>query len=301
MLIQTNGLAKTYGSVYALSNFTFGVERGEVFGLLGPNGAGKTTLLRLLMGFLRPTSGQATINGLDVYRRAVEVHRRLAYLPGDVRLFRQMRGQSVLDFFVHARGQRDMRPARQLARRLELDLSRRVAYMSTGMRQKLALAVTLSADVPLLILDEPTSNLDPSMRSEVTALVCDARRQGRTVLFSSHVLSEVEQTCDRVAILRQGQLAAQQTMSELRRQHRIQARLTRDLPEVPEAFRDQLSITTNDNRQVTIDTPAELAPILGWLATLQLEEVSIESVGLRRVYDQCHQIERAGPSSHLES
>ena len=189
-----------------------------------------------------------------------------------------------------------MRPARQLARRLELDLSRRVAYMSTGMRQKLALAVTLSADVPLLILDEPTSNLDPSMRSEVTALVCGARRQGRTVLFSSHVLSEVEQTCDRVAILRQGQLAAQQTMSELRRQHRIQARLTRDLPEVPEAFRGQLSITTDDNRQVTIDTPAELAPILGWLATLQLEEVSIEPIGLRRVYDQCHQIERAGTS-----
>ena len=290
MLVQTHALAKAYGGVDALSDFTFGVEHGEVFGLLGPNGAGKTTLLRLLMGFLRPTSGRATIDGLDVYRQAVDVHRRVAYLPGDVRLFRPMRGQAVLDFFVRARGQRDLRPARQLARRLQLDLSRRVASMSTGMRQKLALAVTLSADVPLLILDEPTSNLDPSMRGEVTDLVCAARRQGRTVLFSSHVLSEVEQTCDRVAILRQGQLVAQQTMSELRRQHRIQARLTRELPEVPEAFRDQLAITTGDDRQVIIDTPAELAPILGWLATLQLEEVSIEPVGLRRVYDQYHRI-----------
>jgi ABC-2 type transport system ATP-binding protein len=164
--------------------------------------------------------------------------------------------------------------------------------MSTGMRQKLALAVTLSSDAPLLILDEPTSNLDPSMRSEITALVNEASQDGRTVIFSSHVLSEVEEACDQVAILRAGRLVAQQAMSQLRRQHRIRAKLTGDMPAVPDAFRDQLSITAEGSRQVTIDTPAELVPLLEWLATLQLEEIRVEPVGLRRVYDQYHRARR---------
>ena len=292
MLVAIRSLTKAYGSTTALADCTLDVRPGEVFGLLGPNGSGKTTLLRLLMGFLRPTSGSATIAGLDTYRQAVEVHRQVAYLPGDVRLFSRMRGRTLLDFFVHVRGQRDVRGARQLAERLDLDLSRRVAYMSTGMRQKLALVVTLSVDVPLLILDEPTSNLDPSVRSEIMALVDEARRAGRTVLFSSHVLPEVEETCDRVAILppgtargRAGHVPAAPAASHTRR-------LTRDMPEVPAPLRQQLSITTGAGRRVTIDTPAELAPILGWLASLPLEDISIEPLGLRPIYDQYH---RPGP------
>lgn len=288
MFVETHQLTKRYGTVTALDDCTLGVSRGEVFGLLGPNGAGKTTLLRLLMGFLRPSLGRATIDGLDVYRHAVEVHRRLAYLPGDVRLFRRMRARKLLDFFLHMRRQFDRQTARRLADRLDLDLSQRVAYMSTGMRQKLALVVTLSADVPLLILDEPTSNLDPNVRREVNALVREARQEGRTVIFSSHVLSEVEETCDRVAILREGRLVGSQVMSELRQQHRIRATLSGTLPDVPDELRDQLTIQRDSNRQLTIDTPGELAPILGWLATLPLNEVRIEPLGLRRIYDRYH-------------
>lgn len=288
MLVQTHSLTKKYRQVTALNDCTLGVETGEVFGLLGPNGAGKTTLLRLLLGFLRPTSGRATIGGLDCHRQSVAVRRQVSYLPGDARLFRQMRGRDALAFFAEVRASGNLVRARRLAERLELDLSRRVAFMSTGMRQKLALAATLAADTPLVVLDEPTANLDPTIRSIVAKLVVEARRQGRTVMFSSHVLSEVEEVCDRVVILRGGQLVHTQLMSELRKRHRIRFELQGALPEIPEAFRPSLTLRSEPKGEHTIETPGELAPLLGWLGTLPLTEVRIEPVGLRAIYDHYH-------------
>jgi len=277
----------------ALDACTLRVSRGEVFGLLGPNGAGKTTLIRLMMGFLRPTSGTARVDGLDCYRQPVEVHRRVSYLPGEARLYRRMRGRKVLKFFAGVRARGNFAKALVIAERLDLDLSRRVAYMSTGMRQKLALAVALSADTPLLILDEPTANLDPSVRGEVMQLVAEAKQAGRTVIFSSHVLSEIEEVCDRAFILRKGRAVCDQDMKTLRRQHRIRANLAGQLPAAPGELREQLRITRGENDQVTIVTPGELSPLLAWLATLPISEVSIEPVGLRAVYDRYH----AGPSN----
>jgi ABC-2 type transport system ATP-binding protein len=271
-----------------LDNCSLGVESGEVFGLLGPNGAGKTTLLRLLLALLHPTSGSARIAGLDCFRDSVRVRRSVSYLPGEARLFRQMRGRDVLRFFAEIRPGGNLQRSRQLAERLELDLSRRVAYMSTGMRQKLALATTLAADTALAILDEPTSNLDPTVRGVVLAIVAEAKRAGRTIVFSSHVLSEVEEVCDRVVLLRAGRVVHTQAMSELRRRHRIRATLSGPLPKIPVQFKQQLSITTNGAEDVTIETPGELAPLLGWLSTLPLTEIKIEPVGLRAVYDQYH-------------
>ena len=235
-MIETHSLTKRYRELAALDDCTFGVARGEIFGLLGPNGAGKTTLLRLLLGYLRPTSGQALIDGLDCYRQSVRVRHAVSYLPGEARLFRSMRGRQVLKFFAEIRPEGNLQRSIELAERLELDLSRRVAYMSTGMRQKLALAATLAAETPLVILDEPTSNLDPTVRGIVLDLVSDARRQGRTVVFSSHVLSEVEAVCDRVAFLRSGRLVHTQVMAELRRRHRIRAQLNGQLRPVPEGL-----------------------------------------------------------------
>lgn len=288
MLVETHGLTKRYGSFTALAGFTFGVARGEVFGLLGPNGAGKTTLLRLLLGFLRPTSGKATVGGLDCYQESVAVHRQLAYLPGDPRLFRRMRGSDTLKFFAEVRPGGDFSKSLEIAQRLELDVRRRVASMSTGMRQKVALAATMAADVPLIILDEPTSNLDPTVRSVVSKLVREAQQAGRTVLFSSHVMSEVEEVCDRVVIVRRGQLVHTQVMSELRARHLIRAQLRGALPAPPAEFRDQLTILPSANGDLTIETPGSLAPLLGWLATLPLEDLQIERAGLQRIYDQFH-------------
>ncbi len=288
MFVETDQLTKRYGDVTALDHCSLVVRRGEVFGLLGPNGAGKTTLLRLLLGFLHPTSGKARIDGFDCCHASLEVRQRVSYLPGEARLFRHMRGRDVLHFFAHVRSSGNLERAISLAEQLDLDLSRRVNFMSTGMRQKLALAATLSADTPLIILDEPTSNLDPTVRGTVMGLVAKARRQGRTVIFSSHVLSEVEETCDRVVILREGRLVHTQVMSELRRRHRIHATMRSALPSAPPELAQQLNITKGDGGRVMIETPGELSPLLGWLSTLDLNEVRIEPVGLRAVYDQFH-------------
>lgn len=289
-VVVTNQLTKRYGDVTALSDCSLSICRGEVFGLLGPNGAGKTTLLRLLLGYLRPTSGSATIQGHDCCRHSLEVRRQVAYLPGEARLFRQMVGREVLHFFADARGCEQFESAIRMADRLDLDLRRRVSSMSTGMRQKLALVASLATAASLVILDEPTSNLDPTIRSQVQELVEEIRDSGRTVLFSSHVLSEVEQVCDRVAILRAGELVHTQVMSELRRRHRIYATLQGTLPPAPPEFDGQLTICSGADDQVTIETPGELSPLLGWLSTLPLEEVRIEPVGLRAVYDTFHAV-----------
>lgn len=287
VFVETHSLSKRYGTFTALDQCSLEVEQGEVFGLLGPNGAGKTTLIRLLLGYVRPTSGAAMIDGLDCRTRSVAVRERTAYLPGEARLFRASRGRDVLRFFAEIRGGGSVERSLQLAERLELDLSRFVAFMSTGMRQKLALAVTLSADVPLLILDEPTANLDPSVRASVIEMVAEAKQAGRTVIFSSHVLSEVEEVCDRVAILRRGRLVHMQVMSDLRKQHRVRATLTDVLPELPSDIARDVTVRQVDDSMVEIEAE-QLPPVLGWLASLRVDEVNIEPIGLRAVYDRFH-------------
>lgn len=290
--IETHALTKQYDELVALRGCSLQVRRGEVFGLLGPNGSGKTTLIRLLMGFLQPTSGAAHIDGLDCYHQSVAVHARATYMPAEARLFRQMRGREVLEFFSRVRPGGDLGSALALAERLDLDISRQVAYFSTGMRQKLALAACMSAQTPLVILDEPTANLDPTIRGEVLALVREARDAGRTVLFSSHVLSEVEQSCDRVVILRSGELVHTQVVSELHRQHRIRAELTGPLPPVPHELNDDLKVHVSDG-QLRIETPGELSPLLDWLAQLPIREVRVEPVGLQALYERYHSAESA--------
>ena len=291
MLVETRALTKSYRHKTALDHCDLTISQGEVLGLLGPNGAGKTTLLRLLMGFLRPTAGMATIDGLDCYRQSVAVHQRVAYLPGDARLFAQMRGRDVLRFFCEVRRDATLPRALDYAERLELDLAGQVSSFSTGMRQKLALAAVLAADTPLLILDEPTANLDPTVRSDVVAIVREVQAAGRTVIFSSHVLDEVEDACNRVCILRKGKVVHTQVMADLRRQHRISAQLTGAMPPVPARLAGEITVYQTGGDAVTIETPGELSSLLGWLATLPLAEVRVEPFRLRSIYDRYHSAE----------
>lgn len=286
-IVRTRGLTKRYGDFAALTDCSVSVRRGEVFGLLGPNGAGKTTLIRLMIGFLKPTAGSCQIDGFDPTIDGVGLRRRVAYLPGDARLPRHMRGSAVLRLFADMHPCGDLNRSRQIAERLELDVTRRVAFMSTGMRQKLALAVVLGLQTPLLILDEPTANLDPTIRSTVLRLVTEARQAGRTVLFSSHVLGEIETTCDRVAFLRRGRLAHELTLSKLFQRHRITARATTSPIETPDGWRDRVRLTHRDDG-VQIDTSGDLAPLLSWLDSLGLEQLRVEPLGLRAVYDAVH-------------
>jgi ABC-2 type transport system ATP-binding protein len=288
LIVETHSLSKRYGRLAALDDCSLGVERGEILGLLGPNGAGKTTLLRLLLGYLKPTAGRASVDGLDCYRESVEVHRRLSYLPGDARLFRHLDGRATLEFFAELRPPASVARSLALAERLELDLSRRVGQMSTGMRQKLALVVALAPETPLLVLDEPTANLDPTVRGEVVQLIRESRASGRTVIFSSHVLSEVEEACDRVVVLRAGRLVDSVRIADVRRQHRIQAELTGTLAAPPVELAGGLEIVRGGNGDVTILAAGDLAPLLGWLAQQPLVRLQIEPVGLRAVYERHH-------------
>ncbi len=287
-IVETSELTKIYGQFTALSRCSLSVETGEVFGLLGPNGAGKTTLIRLLLGYLKPSAGSAKVSGFDCHRQSVEVRKVLSYLPAEAAMFPHMRGKEVLQFFADVRPGGSLPRSLEFAERLELDFSRRVNFMSTGMRQKLALAATLAADTPVYILDEPTANLDPNVRSTVLAMVSEARARGRTVIFSSHVLSEVEEVCDRVVIVRKGELVCTQEMSQLRMQHRILCRLDAPLDEDLSSAIPGLRVIRRTDREVVFETAGELQPLLGWLATLPLSDVKIEPVGLRAIYDRYH-------------
>jgi ABC-2 type transport system ATP-binding protein len=288
MIVRTAALTKRYSDFAALDACTLDVREGEVFGLLGPNGAGKTTLLRTLLGYLAATSGSATVAGFDCGSQSLEVRARTAYLPGEARLFRRMNGSGVLDFFAGLRRECRRGTATAVADRLGLDCSRQVARMSTGMRQKLALAVVLATEAPLVILDEPTANLDPTARSVVLDLVREARAAGRSVIFSSHVLSEVEETCGRVAIMRAGRVVHDQSIEALRRGHRIHAQLGGPFGGVPGEFAGRVKATAGADGRIVMETDEPLAPLLGWLATLPLTEMRVEPVGLQAVYDRFH-------------
>ena len=287
-MIETRELTKRFGDFTALDQCTLQVQRGEVFGLLGPNGAGKSTLIRLLLGFMQPTSGAALVAGLDCYRDRLRVHQKLSYLPGDARLFRAMNGRQVLRFFSQVRTDCNLDRALQVAQRLDLNLRRWVGFMSTGMRQKLALTATLAVEQPLLILDEPTANLDPTVRGEVLKMVLEARSAGRTVLFSSHVLSEIEEVCDRVAILRSGRLVYEQCMSALKQRYRITLRqsaaaltLTPDVAQwlEPQGIEDGVGHYL---------TTAGLSEVLTALHRGGLEVVHVQPEGLRAIYERYH-------------
>ena len=286
-LVTVRGLKKVYGDFVALAGCDLEIARGEVFGLLGPNGAGKTTLIRSMLGFLSPSEGQVTIDGLSPQENEVELRKKVAYLPGDARLPGHPRGMRLLEFFAKLHPLADLDRSLKIANRLELDLTRRVGFMSTGMRQKLALSIVLGVASPLLILDEPTANLDPSVRAAVLDFVREAQAEGRTVILSSHVLSEIEETCDRVAFLRQGHLVHQLYLDDLAQRHRIHLRASAK-PEPPEASEQSFEVSCLGGDKYRIDTQGDLANCLPWLQSLNPRQLRIEPYGLASVYRGVH-------------
>ncbi|MFC4944963.1 ABC transporter ATP-binding protein [Pseudonocardia sp. GCM10023141] len=214
--IAVAGLAKSFGRVRALDGLDLEVATGEVHGFLGPNGSGKTTTLRVLLGLLRADAGSVRLLGGDPWRDAVQLHRRLAYVPGEVSLWPNLTGGEVIDLLGRLRGGMD--PARRAAMidRFALDPTRRCRTYSKGNRQKVALIAALASDVELLLLDEPTAGLDPIMEEEFRRCISSERRDGTTVLLSSHVLAEVEALCDRVSIIRDGRTVESGTLAGLR-------------------------------------------------------------------------------------
>jgi len=214
--IEISGLVKHFGRVRALDGLDLSVRTGEVHGFLGPNGAGKSTTLRLLLGLLRADAGRMTLLGGDPWRDAAALHRRLAYVPGDVNLWPQLSGGEVIDLLGRLRGGLDPVRRDALVERFSLDPTKKGSAYSKGNRQKVALVSALASDSELLVLDEPTSGLDPLMEAVFRECVGEERDRGRTVLLSSHILSEVEALCDRVSIVRQGRTVETGSLTELR-------------------------------------------------------------------------------------
>jgi ABC-2 type transport system ATP-binding protein len=252
-VIATRGLSKDFGSGRGLFDLDLGVEQGEVFGFLGPNGAGKSTTMRLLVDLIRPTSGSASVLGLDTRERSLEIRRRIGFLPGDFVLYPKLTGAGMLDYFAELRGGVDRRVREALAERFEAQLDRPIHELSTGNRQKLGLIQAFMHEPELLILDEPIAGLDPLVQQSFHALLADVSAQGRTVFLSSHTLSEVERVTHRVAILRLGRLVVVDSLENLRRvavQHLeiefggpVPEREFRALPGVKEAKADGRVLT----------------------------------------------------------
>ncbi len=207
-IIQTSQLTKSYGGQRGIRAVTFEIQEGEVFGFLGPNGAGKTTTMRVLLGLLSPSSGSASIGGLDCWKQSTEVKKLVGYLPGEFTFDPGLRGAQIIAYLGHLRGGVDQSYVRGLCERLDFDPSRRFREYSRGNKQKLGLVQALMHRPRLLILDEPTSGLDPLNQQEFYKILSEIHAEGRTVFLSSHVLPEVEHTCDRVAIIREGELSA---------------------------------------------------------------------------------------------
>jgi ABC-2 type transport system ATP-binding protein len=281
-------LAKRYGSVRALSNLTIDVRPGEIFGFLGPNGAGKSTMIRTLLGFLHPSAGTATVLGLDVRKSSVEIRRRVGYLPGGIALYDSMRGEDLLDYLSRLHGRPPVHRA-MLCERMELAesvLRRRVRDYSRGMRQKIGVVQALQHDPELAILDEPTEGLDPLMQHAFYSLLDDLRAAGRTIFFSSHVLSEVERVCDRVAIIRGGILMTVEDVKGLlaRRRRHVQIRLADDA--TPPDLSDVAGIgdVVQRGSVVTCTLQGDVAPFLHAIRDVPISDLTIEAARLEEAF-----------------
>ena len=286
MLLHTEHLTKNYDGFRALDDLNLTVRAGEVVGLLGPNGSGKTTALRLILGFLKPTAGGAWVNGHDCWADGVAARRHVAYLPGELRLYENMTGRQLVHFLSRVRGQRVWPDLADLARRFDIDLDRPIAHLSSGMKRKVALLQVLVPHAALLIMDEPTNALDPNMRDELLDQVRAVRARGQAVLFSSHVLSEVEQVCDRVGILQRGRLAHVQRMADLRQGRLVRARFAG--PPAPLPPLEGLRERERHDGEVTLEYAGDLGPLLGWLGRQPLADLRLEPLGLAAIYRRYH-------------
>ena len=283
-VIEVSRLVKDFGRFRALDGLDLTVRSGEVHGFLGPNGAGKSTTIRILLGMLRATDGTVRLLGGDPWADATRLHRRLAYVPGDVNIWPQLTGGETIDLLGQLRGGLDEARRSRLVRQFDLDTTKRGRAYSKGNRQKVALVAAFASDVELLILDEPTAGLDPLMEEVFRGLVDEERDRGRTVLLSSHILSEVEALCDRVSIIRGGRTVETGSLPELRHLTRtyVDATLTGPVPDLGRLTVDDLQ---DDGTRVRCLVPAaELGTLLEHLAHAGIESLVSQPPTLEQLF-----------------
>ena len=271
-LIELERLTKSYGSHRGIVDIDLQVDEGEAFGFLGPNGAGKTTTIRTLLDHLRPTSGRARVFGIETTVDPVAIHRRIGYLPGEFTLYDKLSGGQTIEYFANLRGGVDRLYQQDLIARLDVDPSRRFREYSKGNKQKIGLIVALQHRPDLLILDEPTSGLDPLVQQTFYDVIREAKGEGRTVFLSSHILGEVEKTCDRVAIIRDGRLARVDRVEALRdlAHHQVELRFTGDVPVGAFAGLPGVSDVSAEGQLLRLRVTGSITPVVREAARYEL-------------------------------
>lgn len=289
--VVTQGLTKRYGATVALDALDLVIETGEVFGYLGPNGSGKSTTIELLLGFIRPTAGTATVLGLDVRRDAAALHRRMAYVPSVAELWPSLTGEETLRLLANLHGSVDRGYLQELIERFELDIHKKNRAYSHGNKQKVVLVAAFASRAELLLLDEPTTGLDPLMEQQFRTCVAEAKRRGQTVLLSSHILSEVEATCDSVAMLRAGRLVDVGRLDTLRglAAVRVHARVRHEPGDLSAAAGvGQVVVTrvegAGDGFDVECDVTGDVGPMIAALSAAGVEQLSTREPSLEELF-----------------
>ncbi len=284
-VISASALTKKYGPTIGLDGLDLEVAEGEVHGFLGPNGAGKTTTIRILLGLIKADGGEVTLFGRNPWSEATDLHRRLAYVPGDVNLWPNLTGGEVIDLLSRLRGGLDVAKKDMLLERFDLDPRKKGRTYSKGNRQKVALIAALASDVELLILDEPTAGLDPLMEAEFRACINEDRHDGRTVLLASHILAEVEALCDRISIVRAGKTVESGTLTELR--HLTRTTITAELANVPTGLADLPGVHDLDveGHRVHFEVDSEqLGSVLSHLTALGVRTMTSQPPTLEELF-----------------
>jgi ABC-2 type transport system ATP-binding protein len=273
-VIHTESLTKFYGKRRGMIDIDLDVAEGEAFGFLGPNGAGKTTMIRTLLDHIRPTSGRATVFGIETTADPVAIHRRLGYLPGEFTLYDKLTGGQTLDYFANLRGGIDRLYQQDLIARLDVDPSRKFREYSKGNKQKIGLIIALQHKPDLLLLDEPTSGLDPLIQQQFYRVIREAKDEGRTVFLSSHILSEVEKTCDRVAIIRDGRLTRVDRTEALRdlAHHTVELVFTGPVPAAEFEALPGVSDVVAEDHTLRMKVSGNIAPVVRAAAKYELAD-----------------------------
>ncbi|MBS3778213.1 MAG: ATP-binding cassette domain-containing protein [Candidatus Thermoplasmatota archaeon] len=284
--IQVNNLTKKYKDVTAVDNITFSVKTGEIFGFLGPNGAGKTTTIRTLLGFLKPNNGNAFVCGLNIADHIIDIRKKVGYIPGELSLYEHLTGRQCLQYFSNIRNT-DLLLLSELQEIFELPLDRKIKTYSRGMKQKLGIIQAFMDDPEIVIMDEPTSGLDPLLQQKFYRFLQNEKKKGRTMFFSSHILSEVEKTCDRVAIIRKGKLVTLEKIENLKKKKGKKIRLKiKGSPEKVTSFPN----AKIDNGWIEFVTEDHIDEVIKKIAKytvvdLEIQEFSLEDIFMR-YYDE---------------
>ncbi|PTI94088.1 ABC transporter ATP-binding protein [Staphylococcus simulans] len=284
-VLEINNFTKRFGKFEALSKLNMRVEEGEIFGFIGPNGSGKSTTIKTMLGQLKPSSGNVTLFGKDAFKEAVAIHERIAYVPGDVNLWPNLTGEEVIEFLLSLQKSVNHERKQMLIRDFELDIHKKCSTYSKGNRQKVALIAALSMEVDLYIFDEPTSGLDPLMERVFQHHVKACRKRGKTVLLSSHILSEVEQLCDRVGIIRKGELIETGTLDEMR--HLTRMRFTVMTQEILTHLKAQPGVhdvtKQDETYQFQVDTD-QTSTVIQYLSRFNIKKLESQPMTLEDLF-----------------